>query len=790
MSRSTDHHTERRRALRSPRRGVGALALVVAATLVAPLASAAAASGAPAYGTAVASAPGPCDSDIAYGERVSCTFSDPTTVRQLDFPADAGDQVLIRVVVTGGSVSPQSSVLRSGATVCQGGFSDEYLCPIATSGTHTLKIDAAGTGTGTAVATIQRLNNPIGCPAVAYGPEGKTGSIAATAEVDCFAHDGSAGQRWFVRIVETGGSATLLQEVVRPDGTVVCSWTGATDQQCLLDQSGPFRVLVQDSGGLATGDYRVVLEKFPGPTGCVAAQLGKRSSLKVTKAGALACVTFSGDTGDQVRVRNVVSSGTWSPLTDVIRPDGSTVCQGGFSDEFTCALTSGGQHTVILRDGSGTGSATGAAEVVVQVLNDPAGCTALPYGPAGKTGKINPAVEMDCFTHDATAGDRWRVHVVETGGTATLLQEVVRPDGTTVCPLSGAADTTCLLDQSGPTRVLVQDSSGTATGDYRVVIERFPNPTGCTAADLGKRVTVKADDPGVAPCLTFSGKAGDVIRVRDVVTSGSWNPLTDVVRPDGSVVCQGGFSDEYSCQLTTSGKHTLVLADGTGTGAATGHADVVVQDLTDPAGCTTIKAGTTGKAGSIGPAVEIDCYTFAGDAGDRWLVRAVEVTGAITLLQEVIGSDGSSTCSMTGATDQVCLLTVDGPTHVLVQDSSGLNTGDYRVVAQRFPNPVGCDSASIGGAVIHGSIDLAGAIGCATFAATAGTPFHVKVTSPGALSPITDVLRADGSIVCQGGFSDDFVCTPTTSGKHTVYVADGSGTGAATGMYTIELDAA
>lgn len=746
---------------------------------------------APGSGPAVTpAAPGPCDDDINFGERVSCTFPTSTTIRELDFPATAGDQILIHVIVTGGSVNPLTTITKSGTDVCQGGFSDEFVCTIVSSGTHTVEMDAAGTGTGTAVLTTQRLNDPVGCAAIAYGTDGKTGSISATAEIDCYTHVATAGQRWFVHVVETSGTATLLQEVVRPDGTVMCGFTGASDLQCLLDQSGPFRVLVQDSGGLATGNYRVVIEKFPGATGCTAAQLGKRVGLEVTKPGALSCVTFSGSTGDQVRIRDVVASGSWNPLTDVLRADGSTVCQGGFSDEFTCALTSGGQHTIVLRDGTGTGAATGSVGVYVQILNDPTGCISLPYGPIGKTGKINPAAEIDCFTQTAQAGDRLRVHVVETGGTATLLQEVVRPDGTTVCGATGATDNTCLVDQTGPARVLIQDSSGLATGDYRVVIERFPNPTGCTAATFGKRVTVKVDKPGAAACITFTGKAGDSIRVRDVVTTGSWNPLTDVVRPDGSVVCQGGFSDEYNCQLTTNGKHTLVLADGTGTGAGTGNADVVVQNLTDPVGCPTITSGTDGKAGSITPAVEMDCFTFDGKAGDRWLVRAVEVSGTTALVQEVIGPDGSVICGLTGATDQVCLLTSNGPTLVMVQDSSGLNTGDYRVVVERFPGPKGCDSTSIGGPVVNGSVDLAGAIGCATFGASAGHSFHVKVTAGGAFNPLTNVLRTDGSIVCQGGFSDDFICTPTTNGKHTVYVADGAGTGADTGAYTIELDAA
>ena len=53
----------------------------------------------------------------------------------------------------------------------------------------------------------------------------------------------------------------------------------------------------------------------------------------------------------------VVSSGTWNPVTDLMSADGSTVCSITFADEFTCALTSGGNHTIIVRDGVAYGAA-------------------------------------------------------------------------------------------------------------------------------------------------------------------------------------------------------------------------------------------------------------------------------------------------------------------------------------------------------------------------------------------------------------------------------------------------
>ena len=56
--------------------------------------------------------------------------------------------------------------------------------------------------------------------------------------------------------------------------------------------------------------------------------------------------------------------------------------------------------------------------------------------------------------------------------------------------------------------------------------------------------------------LTFSGNDGDVIRVRVVPTAGTVNPLTSV-RFGAGVVCGPTFADDLTCELTSTGTHTL-----------------------------------------------------------------------------------------------------------------------------------------------------------------------------------------------------------------------------------------
>ena len=68
---------------------------------------------------------------------------------------------------------------------------------------------------------------------------------------------------------------------------------------------------------------------------------------------------FTGPAGSDVRVQAPTLSGTWEPLTDVLKTDGSTECGSTFADDFVCHLNTGGTHTLIVRDGGGLGERTG-----------------------------------------------------------------------------------------------------------------------------------------------------------------------------------------------------------------------------------------------------------------------------------------------------------------------------------------------------------------------------------------------------------------------------------------------
>ncbi len=127
---------------------------------------------------------------------------------------------------------------------------------------------------------------------------------------------------------------------------------------CLLDAAGPHRVIVTDSSGLQTGGYRLVVERFPAPVGCAGLAFGAPETAALADAGAVVCRRLTGlAAGDRVRLRSIFLSGTVNPLTEVLRPDGTTACSSTFADELTCTADVAGVYTVLVRDGNGVGPA-------------------------------------------------------------------------------------------------------------------------------------------------------------------------------------------------------------------------------------------------------------------------------------------------------------------------------------------------------------------------------------------------------------------------------------------------
>src|SRR5207247_2185602 len=144
---------------------------------------------------------------------------------------------------------------------------------------------------------------------------------------------------------------------------------------------------------------------------------------------------------------------------EVVRPNGTTRCFPSGSTDQTCAIDTTGTHTIIVEDSVGTN--TGGYSIAIRRLNSSSDCTALTFGAAPTTGTIGVAAEMDCFSFSGIAGDQIRVRLVTPYGALVVYQEVVRPNGTSICGPTTATDVSCAIDDTGKYTIIVEDSAGT-----------------------------------------------------------------------------------------------------------------------------------------------------------------------------------------------------------------------------------------------------------------------------------------------------------------------------------------
>ena len=568
-------------------------------------------------------------------------------------------------------------------------------------------------GTASAGAQTCGTTDPV-----TFGASPTAGTIGAVGEVDCFSFSVSGSDTVRLRVVETGGvSLNPTADIVGPGGGVVCGASTANDQNCVLT-NGAHVIRVRASNGTSLGSFAVAVQSLTAPVGCTTLAFDRVAvSGSVPSAGDTACYRFVAGPGtsDVVRLRVVESSGSWTTLTDVVRPDGSAQafpCTATVGEEFTCALSVAGTFTILVRDNGGP--ATGDFRLGLQRLNDPGGCpAALAYGDDPTLGTIDTTLQTDCYRFTGTAGDRVRVRTVGVTGSLDPRTEVLSPAGGSVAECTSpttANDLTCLLPTSGTYTILVRDNVNNALGTYRISVQSLTAPVGCTTLPFDRlAVTGSVALAGDAACYRFVAGPGtaDVVRLRVLESTGGWTTLTDVVRPDGSAQafpCTATVGEEFSCSLSVAGTFTILVRDNAG--ASTGDFRLSLQRLNDPGGCPPALAyGDDPTVGTIDTTLQTDCYRFTGTAGDRVRVRTVGVTGSLDPRTEVVspaGGDVTECTSATTANDLTCLLPTSGTYTILVRDNVNNAVGTYRVSRAEPDGAGGLHDAVLRSARGHG----------------------------------------------------------------------------------------
>jgi hypothetical protein len=591
------------------------------------------------------------------------------------FDGVAGDRVRIRLIPTGGSLDPAVTV-GSCATTTQ----NESTCVLDATGVQSLSVaDAAGTKTGSYAISLQRLNDPVGCgQALSYGGNAFA-SLTAAGDSECHRFTAAAGDRVRVNWQATAAGLNPAVELVKPDGTSLCGITGGP-LTCTATVAGTYTLLVRDP---LPGGYGISLQRLQSPVGCLTLPTGfGPHTRQISAAGDMRCFRVDEDAGALLRVRVVPGfATTLIPLAEVLRPDGTTRCAATAADDSTCALDTGGNHTILVRDGGQ--AATGSFTIALQRLDAPSGCATHQIGTLPAANLLYPG-DIECHRFDAEAGDVFRIRVRARGATPTLRPafELIRPGGTPDC--TGTDERSCLLASTGTYTVLVRDQSpGNRTGTYELTVQRLNDPVGCAGGAFGPDAESAELAGGETDCVRFEGVAGDRIRFRSVAVH-AMDLVAEVLRPDGTTRCARAAAASLTCELTTTGTHTILVRDQTG--ERFGQHWWSIQRLDDPVGCMTLNSGLPPQVGGVGVAAS-PCWRFVGEEDEHVRLLVTDRWGEWTPYFEVVRPDGRTLGGHTGTAtffDTGWRLGDTGTHTVLLRDGDrGYDTGRYAIELRR-----------------------------------------------------------------------------------------------------------
>ena len=557
--------------------------------------------------TALSYGAAPTEKTTSYAAEMDC----------LTFTGANLDDIRIRIIKTAGNLQPVTEVVRTdGTTKCTNDSNVDQTCTLDSGGTHRIIVRGYTPPDRRPAPTASRSNastTPARAPARRSWPERgsrQLGNITTRPELDRFTYNATtASQKLRVRVVETGSTPTL---------TAMIEVVGHQRHQRLHPhrrahrghvRAGHRRQPPHHRPRLHRPEHRHLPDRRPTtrqPGRLHGAELRRRADREDDQLRGRDGYrsTFTGANLYDIRIRIIKTAGELEYVTEEGRGYGTAKCT-----PTTATSTRPARWTPVAPTASS--SATPPDRINAPPHRDPTPQQPrrghLP-GDRGRSGiptlgNITTRRKLDCFTHNATtASQKLRVRVVETGSTPTLtaMIEVVLSTGTSVRTPTGAIEVTCALDTAGNHRIIVRDFTGQSTGTYRIAVQRLDNPVGCTALSYGGAPTEKTTSYAAEmDCLTFTGATLDDIRIRIIKTAGNLQPVTEVVRTDGTTKCTNDSNVDQTCTLDSGGTHRIIVRDAAG--PETGTYRIQIQRLNNPGAgtCPAIMA-RSGRIPALG----------------------------------------------------------------------------------------------------------------------------------------------------------------------------------------------
>jgi uncharacterized protein YfaP (DUF2135 family) len=608
----------------------------------------------------------------------------------------AGDNLLIYIAATSGTLDPQLRLYRpDGTLLCSSptpanGTTEINGCSLPVTGNYTLLVnDYGNTESGDYLLFIQRLNQPENAATLNFG-QTVTGTIDQAAMAKTYTFTAQASDRVLIAMAITSGTLDPQLRLYAPGGALVCAANNVREiNDCLLPATGTYTLIANDYGHTETGGYGLHLQRLNNPGNATALSFGQTAAGAIGQAAEMQAYTFNANSGDRVLIALGVSSGTLDPQLRLYGPDGALVCSrystGGAVEITDCPLPLSGAYTLIANDYWNT--KTGQYGLYLQRFVNPLQARPIGFGQT-LSANISAPADMETFIFNAQAGDRVLVATTLTGGTLDPQLRLYGPDGTLTCSrysTGGVVEINdCPLPTTGAYTLLINDFGDIKLGDFSIYLQRLNDPANANELAFGQMVSGTITQPAEMKTYTFSAKVTDRIWIGTATTSGGLDPYIRIYRPDGTLLCSsygatGGFLEINNCSVPLTGAYTILAADFGLT--EPGSYNLSLQRLNNPERYSPISLGQT-ITGTIDTALDTRFFTFTATAQDSVLIAMAVISGTLDPQIRLYGPAGILICEASRSSGGVaeikgCILPASGLYIILANDFGGTETGSF-----------------------------------------------------------------------------------------------------------------
>ena len=519
---------------------------------------------------------------------------------------------------------------------------------------------------------------------------------------------------------------------------------------------------------------------------------GGRVSGAISTGGEIDSYTFAADAGDhiEIQIADLTGNSYYAPRIELYGPGGGdaiAVATNNVVARMVLTLEESGTYILLVQDNSGVRT----GDYNIYYVNLPVD----EHGPLVNGGVVSESIDLgdlDTFSFTADAGDHIEIQIADPTGNSYYAPriELYGPgggDAIAVATNNVVARMVLTLEESGTYILLVQDNSGVRTGDYNIYYVNLPVDEHGPLVNGG--VVSESIDLGDLDTFSFTGEAGDHIEIQiaDLTGNSYYAPRIELYGPGGGDAIAVSTNNVVARMVLTledlwSGTYILLVQDNSG--VRTGDYNIYYVNLPVDEHGPLVNGGVVSESIDLG---DLDTFSFTADAGDHIEIQIADLTGNSYYAPriELYGPGGGDVIAV--ATNNVVarmVLTLEesGTYILLVQDNSGVRTGDYNIYYIKIP-----------GAKEHGEIensDLAsetidlGDIDTYTIVADVGDTLEFLVSdlsTNGALSPLIKLYGPSGALVASGSGHKAAYLAYTVgeieAGAYTLVITDYNGTG-------------